>query len=128
MRSLQFPKMFNINSTNVHNSSSYDTSTRQNLMLLLESCRNTLLGDPYFGNALEQYLFEQNNYVLKDIIIDLIYTQIVNFIPQLKVERRDIDIIQDTVRGKLIMRITGVSMIDFKVHTYSLNMLQNSTI
>lgn len=128
MRSLQFPKMFNINNTNVHNSSSYDTSTRQNLMLLLESCRNTLLGDPYFGNALEQYLFEQNNYVLKDIIIDLIYNQIVNFIPQLKVERRDIDIIQDTVRGKLIIQITGVSMIDFKVHTYSLNMLQNSTI
>lgn len=128
MRSLQFPKMFNINNTNVHNSSSYDTSTRQNLMLLLESRRNTLLGDPYFGNALEQYLFEQNNYVLKDIIIDLIYNQIVNFIPQLKVERRDIDIIQDTVRGKLIIRITGVSMIDFKVHTYSLNMLQNSTI
>jgi hypothetical protein len=120
--------MFNINNTNVHNSSSYDTSTRQNLTLLLESCRNTLLGDPYFGNALEQYLFEQNNYVLKDIIIDLIYNQIVNFIPQLKVERRDIDIIQDTVRGKLIIRITGVSMIDFKVHTYSLNMLQNSTI
>ena len=54
MRSLQFPKMFNINNTNVHNSSSYDTSTRQNLMLLLESRRNTLLGDPYLGNALEQ--------------------------------------------------------------------------
>jgi phage baseplate assembly protein W len=128
MRSLQFPKMFNINNTNVHNSSNYDTSTRQNLMLLLESCRGTLLGDPYFGNNLEQYLFEQNNYVLKDIVIDLIYTQIVSFIPQLKVERRDIDVIQDAVRGQLIIRITGVSMIDFKVHTYSLNMLQNSTI
>ena len=128
MRSLQFPKMFNVNTSNVHNSSAYDTATRQNLLLLLESARGSLLGDPYFGNALQQYLFEQNNYVLKDIVIDLLYNQIVNFIPQLKVERRDIDIIQDAVRGKLIAKITGVSMIDFKVHTYSLNLLKNSSI
>ena len=128
MRSLQFPKMFNINNTNVLKSASYDESTRQNLLLLLESCRGSLLGDPYFGNALNQYLFEQNNYVLKDIIIDLLYNQIVNFIPQIKVDRRDIDIIQDAARGKLIAKITGVSMIDFKVYTYSLNLLQNSNI
>ena len=128
MRSLQFPKMFNTNTSNVCESADYDTATRQNILLLLESGRGRLLGDPYFGNALEQYLFEQNNYVLKDIIIDLLYNQIVNFIPQLKVERRDIDIIQDAARGKLIARITGLSMIDYKVHTYSLNLLQNATI
>jgi hypothetical protein len=128
MRSLQFPKMFNTNTSNVCESADYDAATRQNILLLLESGRGRLLGDPYFGNALEQYLFEQNNYVLKDIVIDLLYNQIVNFIPQLKVERRDIDIIQDAARGKLIARITGLSMIDYKVHTYSLNLLQNATI
>ena len=128
MRSLKFPKMFNINTSNVAESKEYDESTRQNLLLLLESMRGELLGDPYFGNALNQYLFEQNNYVLKDIIIDLLFTQIVNFLPQLKVERRDIEIIQDSLRGKLIVQISGVNMIDHKVHTYSLNLLQNATI
>jgi phage baseplate assembly protein W len=120
--------MFNINTSNVAESKEYDESTRQNLLLLLESMRGELLGDPYFGNALNQYLFEQNNYVLKDIIIDLLFTQIVNFLPQLKVERRDIEIIQDSLRGKLIVQISGVNMIDHKVHTYSLNLLQNATI
>ena len=123
-----FPIKFNTNTSNVYVSAEYDTATRQNLLLLLESVRGSLLGDPYFGNALEQYLFEQNNYVLKDIVIDLIYNQIVNFMPQLKVERRDINIIQDSVRGKLIAKITGVSMIDYKVYTYSLSLLQNGTI
>lgn len=128
MRSLKFPQMFNINTTNVSASTEYDASTRQNSLLLLESCRGSLLGDPYFGNALEQYLFEQNDYVLKDIVIDLIYNQIVNFLPQIKVDRRDIDIIQDAVRGKLICKFTGVSQIDYKVYTYSLNLLKNSSI
>jgi phage baseplate assembly protein W len=128
MKSLKFPKMFNINTTNVTASSEFDMATRQNIILLLESCRGSLLGDPYFGNALQQYLFEQNDYVLKDIVIDLIYNQIVNFLPQVKVERRDIDIIQDAVRGKLICKFTGISQIDYKVYTYSLNLLRNSTI
>ena len=128
MRSLKFPKMFNINTTNVTASADYDEATRQNSLLLLEACRGSLLGDPYFGNALEQYLFEQNDYILKDIVIDLIYNQLATFLPQIKVDRRDIEIIQDTARGKLICRFTGISQIDYKVYTYSLNLLKNSNI
>lgn len=128
MRSLKFPKMFGINSTEVYKTAEYSEATAQNCLLLLESVRGTLLGDPYFGNNLKRYLFDQNNYILKDIIIDTIYTQIVTFLPQIKVDRRDIDIIQEAVRGKLICRFTGVSQIDYKVYTYSLNLLKNSSI
>jgi hypothetical protein len=128
MRSLKFPKMFGINTTNVWKSSEYNKATSQNCMLTLYTVRDSLLGDPYFGNTLQKYLFDQNNYVLKDIIIDIIYGQIVTFLPQIKVERNDINIIQDALRGKLICKFSGVSQIDFKVETYSLNLLASADI
>jgi hypothetical protein len=128
MRSLKFPKMFGINSSEVWTSSEYKEATKQNCSLTLYSVRDSLLGDPYFGNTLKRYLFEQNNYILKDIIVDIIYAQIVTFMPQIKVERNDIKIIQDAVKGKLICRFIGVSQIDFTVNTYSLNLLANSDI
>lgn len=128
MRSLEFPNMFGINSTKVYPSAEYQKATVQNIKLLLESVRGTLLGDPYFGNNLQKYLFDQNNYVLKDIVIDLIYTQLVNFIPQLSIDRKNINIIQDAARGKLICSFTGISQIDYKIHTYNLNLLKNSQI
>jgi phage baseplate assembly protein W len=120
--------MFGINSTEVYKTAEYRDATAQNCLLLLESVRGTLLGDPYFGNTLKRYLFDQNNYILKDIIIDTIYTQIVTFLPQIKVNRKDIKIIQDALRGKLICQFTAVSQIDFTLNTYSLNLLTNSDI
>lgn len=128
MRSLKFPKMFGTNSTNVYKSAEYKEATLQNCMLLLQSFKGTLLGDPYFGNTLKKYLFEQNSYLLKDIIIDTIYTQLVAFLPQVKIERDDIQIIQDSARGQLICKFTCVSQIDFTVNTYSLNLLTTADI
>lgn len=128
MRSLKFPKMFGINSTEVYKSAEYRDATAQNCLLLLESARGSLLGDPYFGTTLKKYLFDQNDYILKDIIIDTLYNQLVTFLPQVKIERDDIEIIQDALRGQLICRFTAVSQIDFTVNTYSLNLLSNSDI
>jgi hypothetical protein len=128
MRSLKFPKMFNANASEVWQSSEYKEATQQNAVLLLSSMRDSLLGDPYFGNTLKKYLFDQNNYVLKDIIIDIIYSQLVTFLPQIKIERRDIQIIQEALKGKLICSFTGVSQIDFTVNTYSLNLLATADI
>ena len=77
MRSLKFPRMFGINQTEVWKSEDYSQQTMQNCKLLLQTERGTLLGDPFFGNMLKKYLFDQNNYLLKDIIIDTIYCQLV---------------------------------------------------
>jgi hypothetical protein len=120
--------MFGINSTEVWKSSEYKEATTQNCILTLHSVRNSLLGDPYFGNTLQNYLFDQNNYILKDIVIDIIYTQLVTFLPQIKIEREDIKIIQDALAGRLICKFTGVSQIDFTINTYSLNLLANADI
>ena len=81
MKSMAFPSMFNSNSTKIKKDLD---ATKQNTLLLLHSEKGELFGDPYFGIRLKRYLFEQNNFILKDILIDEIYTQLALFLPQLK--------------------------------------------
>ena len=57
MRSIKFPKMFSTSSTNVWKSSEYVKATTQNTILLLNTSRGELFGDPYFGVLLKRYLF-----------------------------------------------------------------------
>lgn len=120
MRSLKFPKMFNTNSTNVWKSSEYLEATKQNTELVLHTTRGELFGDPYFGLMLKKYLFDQNNLILKDAIVDTIYTQLAIFIPQVKVKRNDIEIVQDKEKGKLYCNFRGVSQIDYAINTFNL--------
>ena len=115
MNSIKFPDMFSTNSTNIIKDLD---ATKQNTLLLLKSEKGELFGDPYFGIRLKRYLYEQNNYILKDIIIDEIYNQLALFLPQVKVERKDIKIEQD--RAKLYCSFKGINQIDFTTDTYSL--------
>lgn len=126
MRSIKFPDMFASNSTNVWKSKEYLSSTKQNTILLLQCERGELLGDPYFGLMLKHYLYEQNNYRLRDAIIDIIYTQLAIFIPQVKINRKDIYIVQDKERGKLYCTFSGINQIDYQVNTYDLVLLDNA--
>lgn len=120
MRSIKFPKMFNTSNTNVWKSSEYLEATKQNTRLVLLSTRGELFGDPYFGLMLKRYLFDQNNYVLRDAIIDMIYTQLATFIPQVSVKRKDINIFQDREKGKLYCEFSGINQIDYQPNTYNL--------
>jgi hypothetical protein len=128
MRSIKFPQMFYTNYTRVWKTEEYLEATRQNTELLLQCERGELFGDPYFGILLERYLFEQNNYILRDILIDVIYTQLAIFIPQLKVERRDIKIVQDREKGKLYCSFSGINQIDYQVNSMSLLLFEQSDI
>ena len=120
MRTIKFPKMFNTNNTRVWKSSEYLDATKQSTELLLHTTRGELFGAPFFGLMLKRYLFDQNSYILKDAIIDMIYTQLSLFIPQVKVKREDIEIIQDREKGKLYCAFSGVSQIDYTHNTYNL--------
>lgn len=124
MTSIKFPKMFNSNNTRVWQPKEYLEATKQNTKLLLQCERFELLGDPYFGLMLKHYLFDQNNYILKDVIIDIIYTQLAIFIPQLKINRNDIDIVQE--RGKLYCNFHGINQIDYTTNLYSLLVFEDS--
>lgn len=128
MRSLKFPNMFNTNTTNVWKSSEYLEATKQNVELLIQSVRGELLGDPYYGVTLERHLFDQNSYITKDVIADIIYTQLALFIPQLKVQREDISVFTDSKKGKLYCTFRGINQIDFTNNTYSLVLFDENEI
>ena len=120
LRSLKFPHMFNSNSTRVWKSSEHHKATMQNTKLVLNCERGELIGDPYFGLLLRHFMFEQNNYVLRDQIIDMIYTQLAVFIPQVHVERKDITVFQDREKAKLYCEFSGINQIDYQLNTYQL--------
>ena len=120
MRSFKFPKMFKSNTSQIWRADEYNKATRQNALLLLQSERGEFECDPYFGILLKHYMFNQNSYILKDMLIDTIYTQIAIFLPQVRVSRDSIDIIPDNQKGKLHCKFSGVNQIDYTHNTFNL--------
>lgn len=120
MRSLKFPTMFNKNSTNVWKTEEHKEATLQNCVTLLHTERGELFGDPYYGLLFKHYLFNQNSAALADVLIDIIYTQLALFMPQLKVNRNQINIVSDKERGKLYCTFVAQDQIDFTIETYRL--------
>ena len=120
MRSFKFPQMFNSNTSRIWRSDEYNKATRQNVLLLLQSERGELECDPYFGILLKHYMFNQNSYILKDMLIDTLYTQIAIFLPQVRVTRNSIDIISDQSRGRLYCKFSGINQIDYTHNTFNL--------
>ena len=117
MKSIAFPKMFNSNSTN--SVTDYEAS-KQNLILLFNSERGQLFGDPAFGIKLKKFLYEQNNFILKEVLIDEIYTQSALFAPQYRVNRNDIDIIAD--KAKLYIRFKAINQANYKTDMFNLQL------
>jgi len=66
-------------------------ATAQNLRCLLLSDKMSMLGDPYYGTNLKRLLYSQSK-ILKDILLDDIYTAIARFMPQIRMSRNDMDI------------------------------------
>jgi len=119
MYSIQFPKM--LSSARTILVKDHD-ATLTNLELLLLSSKDTLFGDPYFGTNIIRLLHSPNDVVLKDIIIDDIYTNILTFMPQVKLERSNIRIeITDT---QVVAKITCTNLLDFTTNMYEINLLQ----
>ena len=118
MTSIKFPKMFTSGSTLVCNDLD---ATNQNCYLLLKSEKGNFISDPYFGVRLRKYMFEQNSYILRDILIDEIYTQLAQFLPQLIVNRKDIDIVQSG--NKVYVKFKATNKIDFVTNMYEIVLL-----
>lgn len=119
MNSIGFPKMFTSSSTLIKNGLD---ATKQNTYLLLKTEKGEFISDPYFGIRLKRYIFEQNSFVLKDVLIDEIYSQLAQFMPQLLVRRADIEIIQQE-RGKIYAKFKAQNRIDFVTNMYEIVLL-----
>lgn len=126
MRSLKFPKMFNSTSSEVWTEKEYNEATNQNLYLLLQTERGELECDPYFGLLLKHYMFNQNSYVLTDILIDTIYTQLAIFLPQVKVKRDSIRITRDDKLGRVYCKFSGINQIDYTHNSFNLVLFEES--
>ena len=120
MRSYKFPNMFKTNSSRIWRSDEYGKATRQNALLLFQSERGELVCDPYFGILLKHYMFNQNSYILKDMLIDTIYTQIAIFLPQIKISRNDINLVPDRLKGRVYCSFSGINQIDYTHNTFNL--------
>ena len=94
MYSFAWPNMFNSSSSLLL---SDKDAIRNNIRLLLSSERLSLFGDPYFGTQLKQAIFEQSGQLIVDLLIDEIYTTLITFIPQIHVNREDIEIVTDGI-------------------------------
>lgn len=115
MKSIGFPKMFRTSSTNIV---SDKDATSQNLRLLLSSEKGEMASDPAFGVSIRKYYFDQNGFILSDILKDEIYTQVRLFIPQMSFTRDDIRLFEN--KGKVYASITGTNMLDFTTNTLEL--------
>ena len=105
MHSLAWPNIFSNNGRDTLLLEDKE-AIKLDLLLLLNSERMTLFGDPYFGTALRQVIFQQNNNVLADLIIDELYETIRMYIPQVTVRRNDISIYADNTDINASIRVT----------------------
>lgn len=120
MYSLAFPDF--LSSTNTKLIKDHE-ATASNIKLLLLSDKYGLFGDPYYGTSLKKLLFDQNSLVVQDLIIDDIFIAIQTFMPQVKINRKDIKVQAD--REHLNINIKALNLLDFKVDLYNI-MLTNS--
>lgn len=98
-------------------------ATAQNLKLMLLSDRGNLFGDPYFGTLWRKLIFDQNNEILRDIIIDDILTSIQTFMPQLLVKREDINVVSN--RYNVTINIKALNLLDYETDMYSIKLMED---
>lgn len=120
VKSISFPNMLGSNNIKLVED---NDATLQNIKLVLGSEKGEFKFDPYFGIRLKRYMFEQNNYVLQDLLLDEIYEQLVAFIPQIIVNRGDISFEKE--RAKLYVTIKCINRVDFTPNTYNLVLYEN---
>ena len=119
MRSISYPKIF-VTKTKTGLVQDYE-ATLQNLKLLIFSEKGELFGDPYFGTGLKRFLYDQNDVVLRDLLIDELYVAIATFMPQIKIRREDITIVADGTN--VICHIKALNRVDYQTNLYTIPLL-----
>lgn len=121
MYSFNWPEMFRSTTSKLIKDKE---AIKSNLRLLLNSERLSLFGDPYFGARLKQFIFEQNDAVIVDLLIDELYTTIQQFMPQLFVRRSDIKVYSNRV--SLIAELNVTYKLDNSSDLYVIKLTSES--
>ena len=102
------------------------SAVESNLRLLMSSTCGELFGDPDFGCSLKKRIYDQSSTILADLVIDDIYVSILTFMPQLKLDRKDINIkLKDT---HLYAEIKCTNLIDYQTNTYMIQLISEDNI
>ena len=119
MKSIRINNMFSNISTNTILDKD---ATMQNLKLLLETSKGELFGDPYFGTNLKKMIYDQNDVILKDLVIDDIYTAIKTFMPQIEVDRKDISAEVKPNGNKAVLQVTmsALNKLTYETNLYNI--------
>ena len=121
IKSIAFPNMFTRTSTNFVTDKE---ATFQNLKYLILSEKGELFGDPFYGVGLKKYLFDQNDTIIKDLVLDDMYTAIATFMPQLRINRNDLKL-RTGDKGEIFVDIRAINQLDFTTDLYSIVLLEN---
>ena len=119
IKSIAFPNMFTRTSTNFVTDKE---ATFQNLKYLILSEKGELFGDPFYGVGLKKYLFDQNDTIIKDLVLDDMYTAIATFMPQLRINRNDLKL-RTGDKGEIFVDIRAINQLDFTTDLYSIVLL-----
>lgn len=123
MYSIKFPDMLNSAGTNLIED---HEATMSNLRLMLASWKTSLFGDPYFGTDIKRYIYEQNNVVLQDLIIDGIQLAIHDFMPQVYVTRDDIKVKQKD--DEVYVEIKCINTLDNQPDIYTIKLTEDGSV
>jgi len=118
MYSIAFPNFLNSANTQLV---SDKEATLSNLKLLLASWKTSLFGDPYFGTNLKKFLYEQNDSILADLVIDELYSSISTFMPQLYVDRKKIKL--KSSNSNLYAELEVINLIDGQTDLYTIDLI-----
>ena len=120
IKSIAFPNMFTRTSTNFVTDKE---ATFQNLKYLILSEKGELFGDPFYGVGLKKYLFDQNDTIIQDLVLDDMYTAIATFMPQLRINRNDLKL-RTGDKGEIFVDIRAINQLDFTTDLYSIVLLE----
>ena len=120
IKSIAFPNMFTRTSTNFVTDKE---ATFQNLKYLILSEKGELFGDPFYGVGLKKYLFDQNDTIIKDLVLDDMHTAIATFMPQLRINRNDLKLSTGD-KGAICVDIRAINQLDFTTDLYSIVLLE----
>ena len=120
IKSIAFPNMFTRTSTNFVTDKE---ATFQNLKYLILSEKGELFGDPFYGVGLKKYLFDQNDTIIKDLVLDDMYAAIATFMPQLRINRNDLKL-RTGDKGEIFVDIKAINQLDFTTDLYSIVLLE----
>lgn len=118
MNAVRFPDMLTSNRTALVEDKE---ATEQNLHYLLASFKLTLFGDPYFGTNIQRLLFDHNNVILQDLVIDDIFSAINTYMPQIRVLRDNITVTSDG--NNVTVQIRAQNLLDYTFDEYTINLL-----